>query len=56
MQFQPKDWIAIFIFTHLFHFGVILLLVGSWLGGISLYFTWNLWTAYERWRINELRN
>jgi len=52
-EFRLIDWIAIFVFTHIFAVGVYGLLFGGFLGGIIIYFGWELWRLYERWRIEQ---
>ena len=48
--FKPVDWIAVVIFTYLFYLGIMGLIYGTFLGGLILFVTWELWTKYLKYR------
>ena len=51
--FKPIDWLAVTIFTYLFYIGIMGILLGTFLGGIILLVTWELWTKYLKYRQNN---
>ena len=52
-MFKPIDWIAIFVFTHAFYYGIVSVLIGGYIGGIILLVSWELWKKYEQYRQNN---
>jgi len=52
-MFKPIDWIAIFVFTHAFYYGIVSVLLGGYIGGIILLVSWELWKKYEQYRQNN---
>ena len=53
VTFKLYDYIAIFVFTHLFYYGIMGILYGGFIGGIIVLVTWEFWKLYEQWRINQ---
>ena len=52
-EFRLIDYVAIGIFTYLFYTGIVGLLIGSFVGGLVLFLSWELWNAYLRWRVKQ---
>ena len=52
-MFKPIDWIALFVFTHAFYYGIMAMLFGGYIGGIIVLITWELWKKYEQYRQNN---
>jgi hypothetical protein len=53
VTFKIYDYIALFVFTHIFYYGIVGILLGSYVGGIILIIGWECWKAYERWRVRQ---
>ncbi len=53
VTFKLYDYIAIFVFTHLFYYGIMGIIYGGFIGGIIVLVTWEFWKLYEQWRINK---
>ena len=53
VTFKLYDYIAIFVFTHLFYYGIMGIIYGGFIGGIIVLVTWEFWKLYEQWRINQ---
>ena len=51
--FKLYDYIAIFVFTHVFYYGIIGMLVGSYIGLFIILIGWEFWKMYERWRVSK---
>ena len=53
VTFKIYDYIALFVFTHIFYYGIVGILLGSFVGAIILAIGWEFWKAYERWRVRQ---